>query len=272
MRESAASQEPVGFTWAGAGQSERVIEQWTHNGTSNKTTYTYGLLGPAGVDGPNDSNPSPNPTVASWIVRHPSGRPIAQRYSDGHEYYYLLDGQGNVVALEDPGTVQAAYDYCPTGNNAALPGGQLTAVGLANPVRMGAVPYDDGTKDYFHNTGCIVEDASGVCTQQAGQQYLNVPVGSNSVAYSPLLASSFTSRSGEPSNLVAQAGLTPSHPCINTNNPRFSGGLFEAGEGATQAGGGILVIGTPADPLGWAILAFGLYHVANGIVVATTSC
>ncbi|MGI8916371.1 MAG: hypothetical protein ACR2JY_21795, partial [Chloroflexota bacterium] len=41
------------------------------------------------------------------------------------EYYYLFDGQGNVVGLEDPGTMVASYDYCPTGNEADLAGGTL---------------------------------------------------------------------------------------------------------------------------------------------------
>jgi hypothetical protein len=39
---------------------------------------------------------------------------VAQRYTSG-----------NVVSLEDPGTMVGSYDYCPTGNEADLPGGAI---------------------------------------------------------------------------------------------------------------------------------------------------
>ena len=46
------------------------------------------------------------------------------------------------MALEDPGVVQAAWDYCPSGNNPELPGTQPAPVAMANPLRQGAVSYD----------------------------------------------------------------------------------------------------------------------------------
>ena len=72
---------------------------------------------------------------------------------------------GDVVALEDPGTIQAAYDYCPTGNEADLSGTTPTAAALANPFRQGAMPYDDDTKDYMGTGGVITEDYSGTGIQ-----------------------------------------------------------------------------------------------------------
>ncbi len=69
---------------------------------------------------------TPNTPASSQFIRDPYGTPIAERNIDGTEYYYLFDGQGNVVGLEDPGTVVAGYDYCPTGNEADLAGGRCS--------------------------------------------------------------------------------------------------------------------------------------------------
>jgi hypothetical protein len=64
-----------------------------------------------------------------------------------------------------------SYDYCPTGNEADLPGGTvLTQQALNNPLRQGSRVYDDNLKDYFGSTDVITEVYSGVGTQVAAQQ------------------------------------------------------------------------------------------------------
>jgi YD repeat-containing protein len=164
------SQEPVTMTWAGRGQNERTARSWTDQGTTYTEGYTSTPLGLAG----RTSN-APNVPASSYYVRDPYGTPIAERNSDGTEYYYLFDGQGNVVGLEDPGTVVGSYDYCPTGNEADLPGGTvLTQAALNNPLRQGGRVYDDSLKDYFGRNGVISEDYSGVGTQTAGIRFGDV--------------------------------------------------------------------------------------------------
>lgn len=77
----------------------------------------------------------------------------------------MTDGQGDVAGLEDPGTMQAAYDFCPTGNEADLASTTPTAVALGNPLRQFMEVYDDLTKGYFLTSGVIREDYSGTSTQ-----------------------------------------------------------------------------------------------------------
>ena len=149
------------MTWTGPGQSERVNRSWTDSGTTYTDHFTYTPLGLAGR-----TTNTPNTPTSSYFIRDPYGTPIAERNSDGTEYYYLFDGQGNVVGLEDPGTVVGSYDYCPTGNEADLAGGTaLTQQALNNPLRQGGRMYDDNTKDYLGSNGVISEDYSGVGTQ-----------------------------------------------------------------------------------------------------------
>lgn len=107
--------EPVAMTFAGSGEAERVPRRWTDQGTNYTSSYTFSLLGLSGR-----ATNAPGTPASSVYVRDPSGRLIAERNSDGTDYYYLFDGAGDVAALEDPGTVVAAYDYCPTGNDADL--------------------------------------------------------------------------------------------------------------------------------------------------------
>jgi len=118
---SNTSQEPVTMTWTGPGQSDRVRRTWTDLGTHYTTGFTSTPLGLAGR-----TTNAPNTPASSYFIRDPYGTPVAERNSDGTEYYYLFDGQGNVVGLEDPGTVVAGYDYCPTGNEADLAGGRCS--------------------------------------------------------------------------------------------------------------------------------------------------
>jgi YD repeat-containing protein len=159
------NQNPETMTWAGAGQAERVKRTWTDQGTNYTATYVWSQLGLSGYTNNGINEPTQTSSVTSWIIRAPDGTPIAQRYSSGQEYYYLFDGQGNVIAMEDPGVIQASWDYCPTGNNPAVPGTQPTTVGMANPIRQGGVPYDDPTKMYVNPDGVITPDYSNVPTQ-----------------------------------------------------------------------------------------------------------
>ena len=162
--------EPVTMSWTGPGQGERVGRAWTDSGAAYHEDYTYTPLGLAGR-----TTNTPNVPVSSYFIRDPSGTPIAERNSDGTEYYYLFDGQGDVVGLEDPGTVVGSYDYCPTGNEADLPGGTLlTQQALNNPLRQGAEVYDNNIKDYIGSSGVIKEDYSGVGTQTVGMRYGDV--------------------------------------------------------------------------------------------------
>ena len=165
QRISDINQNAETMTWAGAGQAERVQRTWTDQGVNYTASYSYSLLGLSGYSNNGINEPSQTSSVTSWIVRDPYGTPIAQRYSTGQEYYYLFDGQGNVVALEDPGVIQAAWDYCPTGNQADLATVQPTTVGLAEPLRQGAVPFDDPTKMFFAPDGTITPDYSGTPTR-----------------------------------------------------------------------------------------------------------
>jgi hypothetical protein len=139
---SNTSQEPVTMTWTGAGQSERIHRSWTDSGTAYHDSYTYTPLGLAGR-----TTNTPNTPAASYYIRDPYGTPIAERNSDGTEYYYLFDGQGNVVGLEDPGTMVDSYDYCPTGNDIGTTGT------VPNAFHQAGGEYDPGTKQYHTGSG-----------------------------------------------------------------------------------------------------------------------
>jgi hypothetical protein len=104
-------------------------------------------------------------SVTSWIIRDPSGTPIAQRYASGQEYYYLFDGQGDVVALEDPGTIQGTFDPCPTGNEAGM-FGPLTVVALSEPLRQASQVQDDDNQTTFSTNGVLTTNSSGANTQR----------------------------------------------------------------------------------------------------------
>jgi YD repeat-containing protein len=168
---SNTSQEPVTMAWTGPGQGERASRSWTDSGTTYTERFTYSPLGLAGR-----TTNTPNTPASSQFIRDPYGTPVAERNSDGTEYYYLFDGQGNVVGIEDPGTMVGSYDYCPTGNAVPLNGEQSTQAALNNPLRQGASVYDDNTKDYVGSTGVIKEDYSGVGTQTAALQNGDTPV------------------------------------------------------------------------------------------------
>ena len=155
-----AGGEVVQMAWAGAGEGERVKRSWTVSGTTYSSTYAWSALGLSGYTSTGIGAPGSMSSVTSWIVRDSSGTPIAQRYSNGQEYYYLLDGQGDVVALEDPGTIQGAGDMCPTGNEAGLFGAPTT-VWLANPLGQYQEVRDDDTKLHLGPLGFRAE-ASGV--------------------------------------------------------------------------------------------------------------
>lgn len=117
----------------------------------------------------------------SYFARDPYGTLVAQHNADGTEYSYLVDGQRNAVALEDPGTIVGSYDLCPTGNEANGQG-SLTQAALNNPFRLASSMYDDDLKDYFGG-GLISEDYAGTATQLPGLRFgglilpNSVPVG-----------------------------------------------------------------------------------------------
>mgnify|MGYP001241983603 CR=1 FL=1 len=132
----------VAITWTGPGQDEPLTRGWTDGRANYATVQTWRLPELSGYFY-SELRELANPTIVRrWIVRDPYGTPVAQRYLNGPQYYYLFDGQGDVVALEDPGQVQASYDYCPMGNEADLSGGTspLTVAALGNPLRRGPQP------------------------------------------------------------------------------------------------------------------------------------
>jgi hypothetical protein len=177
---------------------------------------------------------APNPVIHD----HP-GTPIAVHNSDGTEYYFLFDGQGNVVGLEDPGTMVASYTYCPTGNAAPLNGEQPTQAALNNPLRQGGRMYDDNTKTYVGSNGVITEDYSGVGTQTAGLAFgdalYTFPASGSTVAFGPQQLS-FRGA------MLAESG--PS--CDASSNPEASSAdtagcsvtQDTTGEASASAGGG----------------------------------
>jgi len=164
---SDVNQNAVIMTWQGPDQREPLRRVWTDQGHNYAVVNDWSRLGLSGYFNNGVGEPTQPTTVESWLVRDPSGTPVAQKYAgSGQEYYYLFDGQGDVVALEDPGQVQGSYDYCPTGNEADLGGGtsSLTIAALGNPLRQGSQIYVDGLKMYLAGGG-ITEDYNGTGTQ-----------------------------------------------------------------------------------------------------------
>lgn len=156
---------PVTNTWTGAGQGERTQRQWTVGGVTYISSYTWSALGLSGYTSNRIGTPGAMTSVSSWIVRDPSGTPIAQRYSNRQEYYYLFNGQGDVVALEDPGQIMGAYDFCPTGNEADSTTGTPTIVAKSNSIQQVAQVKDDDNKLYFGTDGTIMADYNGTGTK-----------------------------------------------------------------------------------------------------------
>lgn len=104
------TQNRTDYQYAGPGQNELI----THTVTGGDTTkYVYGRNTKHGV-----------PTIDSmtingaqhWFDNDPDGTPLAMELPSGKNVYYVLDGQGSVVALIDgQGGTEATYVYGPYG-------------------------------------------------------------------------------------------------------------------------------------------------------------
>src|SRR5579859_5844899 len=111
------------MTYTGPGQGQRTSADWSNQPTGGTpeyghTTYTDSALG---LMSKADS------TGTTSYTYDPSGLLISER-TPGGTFYYVFDGQGNVVMLVDPpnGSPVAIPSTCPTGNQA---GDQWQATG-----------------------------------------------------------------------------------------------------------------------------------------------
>ena len=141
-----------------------------------------------------------------------------------------------------------SYDYCPTGNEADLPGGTvLTQQALNNPLRQSGQVYDDNLKDYFGKNGVISEDYRGVGTQTAGLRYGDVLLGTTDGSTLDL---AYTSGRMGPSFLAADEN------CDSASNPEESTADQEGcdisqqttGEASASDGGGAGITVFPGQP------------------------
>lgn len=104
-------QHAVAMGWTGPGLTERTSANWSNdpaNQMYGQTTYISSTLGLASIA---------NNTGTTYLTRDPSGLPVGLR-TPGGTYYYVFDGQGNVVMMVDPpsGAPVVIYSMCPTGN------------------------------------------------------------------------------------------------------------------------------------------------------------
>src|SRR5579859_1813726 len=103
------------MTYTGPGQAQRTSADWSNQPTGGTpeyghTTYTDSALG---LMSKADS------TGTTSYTKDPGGLLISER-TPGGAFYYVFDGQGNVVMLVDPpsGAPVVIVSTCPTGNQA----------------------------------------------------------------------------------------------------------------------------------------------------------
>jgi RHS repeat-associated protein len=69
---------------------------------------------------------------------------------NGVEYYYVRNGQGDIIALIDAnGNEAVSYTYDSWGNVVSIDGSLATTVGVKNPYRYRGYRYDEETKLYY---------------------------------------------------------------------------------------------------------------------------
>ena len=74
-------------------------------------------------------------------------------YKDGISYYYILNGQGDVIAITDAsGNVVTEYTYDPWGNILSVTGSLASTIGADNPLRYRGYFYDSETGLYYLNS------------------------------------------------------------------------------------------------------------------------
>jgi len=69
---------------------------------------------------------------------------------NGLEYYYVRNGQGDIIALiDDNGNEAVTYTYDSWGNVVSIDGSLKNTVGVKNPYRYRGYRYDEETKLYY---------------------------------------------------------------------------------------------------------------------------
>lgn len=69
---------------------------------------------------------------------------------NGVEYYYVRNGQGDIIALiYANGNEVVSYTYDSWGNVISIGGSLATTVGIKNPYRYRGYRYDEETKLYY---------------------------------------------------------------------------------------------------------------------------
>lgn len=141
------------FTWSG-----RELSGASANGKSY--TYKYnadGLRTQKSVDGTTTyyiysgdklvAQKTGNNT--SYLEYDSTGSPFLISYNGSH-YYYILNGQGDVIALIDnTGNTVVEYTYDPWGQITSITGALAGTLGQANPMRYREYYYDSETGLYY---------------------------------------------------------------------------------------------------------------------------
>ena len=141
------------FTWSG-----RELSGASANGKSY--TYKYnadGLRTQKSVDGTTTyyiysgdklvAQKTGNNTI--YLEYDSTGSPFLISYNGSH-YYYILNGQGDVIALIDnTGNTVVEYTYDPWGQITSITGTLAGTLGQANPIRYRGYYYDSETGLYY---------------------------------------------------------------------------------------------------------------------------
>ena len=104
-------------------------------------------------------------------------------YKDGVSYYYILNGQGDVIAITDAsGNVVTEYTYDPWGNILSVTGTLASTIGADNPLRYRGYYYDSETGLYYLNSR-YYDPATGRFLNADLQLSTDAIIGMNLFAY-----------------------------------------------------------------------------------------
>ena len=117
--------------------------------TNGNTTYEYGYYGSTLVY---EKITQGNTTVAEMYITYGETGPLYIDYN-GTIYYYILNGQGDVVGLarwDEP--VDVTYSYNAWGELESVSGTLASTLGVHNPLRYRGYVYDTETYQYYLNS------------------------------------------------------------------------------------------------------------------------